>query len=47
MEYKYRLDKGKALLYSAALNGVVAPPLIVVLLLICNNRRIVNERTNQ
>ncbi len=35
----------KALVYSAALNGVVAPPLIV-LLLICNNRTIVGARVN-
>ena len=37
----------KALVYSAALNGIVAPPLIVVLLLICNNKRIVKGRTNR
>ena len=36
----------KALLYSAVLNGLVAPPLIVVLLLICNNRKIVGKRGN-
>jgi Mn2+/Fe2+ NRAMP family transporter len=36
----------KALLYSAVLNGLVAPPLIVVLLLICNNRKIVGENGN-
>jgi NRAMP (natural resistance-associated macrophage protein)-like metal ion transporter len=36
----------KALVYSAALNGIVAPPLIVVLLLICNNRKVVGNRTN-
>ena len=36
----------KALLYSAVLNGLVAPPLIVVLLLICNNRKIVGKNTN-
>jgi len=37
----------KALVYSAALNGIVAPPLVVVLLLICNNKKVVGERTNQ
>ena len=36
----------KALLYSAVLNGLVAPPLIVVLLFICNNRKIVGKNTN-
>jgi len=36
----------KALVYSAALNGVIAPPLIVVLLLICNNKKIMGKRTN-
>jgi Mn2+/Fe2+ NRAMP family transporter len=36
----------KALLYSAVLNGLVAPPLIVVLLLICNNRKIVGTNAN-
>jgi NRAMP (natural resistance-associated macrophage protein)-like metal ion transporter len=36
----------KALVYSAALNGVIAPPVIVVLLLICNNRKIMGSRTN-
>jgi Mn2+/Fe2+ NRAMP family transporter len=36
----------KGLLYSAAINGVVAPPLIVILLLICNNRTIIKDRGN-
>ncbi|MDR3691606.1 MAG: Nramp family divalent metal transporter [Fimbriimonas sp.] len=36
----------KALVYSAALNGIIAPPLIVVLLLICNNSKIMGNRTN-
>jgi NRAMP (natural resistance-associated macrophage protein)-like metal ion transporter len=36
----------KALLYSAVLNGLVAPPMIVVLLLICNNRKIVGKNAN-
>jgi NRAMP (natural resistance-associated macrophage protein)-like metal ion transporter len=36
----------KALLYSAVLNGLVAPPLIVVLLFICNNRKIVGKNAN-
>lgn len=40
------LSPVKALLYSAALNGVTAPPLLVILLLICNNRKIVGNRVN-
>jgi NRAMP (natural resistance-associated macrophage protein)-like metal ion transporter len=36
----------KALVYSAAINGIIAPPLIVVLLLICNNKKIMGNRTN-
>jgi NRAMP (natural resistance-associated macrophage protein)-like metal ion transporter len=36
----------KALVYSAALNGIVAPPLIVILILICNNGKIMGKRTN-
>ena len=36
----------KALLYSAVLNGLIAPPLIVVLLCICNNRKIVGKNAN-
>ena len=36
----------KGLLYSAVLNGVIAPPLIVLLLLICNNRKVVKDRVN-
>ena len=40
------IDPIKALVYSAALNGIVAPPLIVVLILICNNRKIMGDRKN-
>ncbi len=36
----------KALLYSAVLNALVAPPLIVLLLFICNNRKIVGKNAN-
>lgn len=36
----------KGLLYSAALNGVVAPILLVVLMLVCNNPAIVGKRRN-
>ena len=37
----------KGLLYSAALNGIIAPPLIVLLLLACNNRQIFGDRVNK
>jgi Mn2+/Fe2+ NRAMP family transporter len=40
------LSPVKALLYSAVLNGVFAPPLIVVLILVCNNRKIFDKRCN-
>lgn len=46
MNFIHAIDPIKALVYSAALNGVIAPPLIVVLLFICNNVKIVGERTN-
>ncbi len=46
LNFVHRISPVKGLLYSAALNGVVAPPLVVVLLLICNNRRIVKHRRN-
>ena len=47
LNFVHALSPVKALLYSAALNGVVAPPLVVVLLFICNNRRIVKDKTNR
>jgi len=37
----------KALLYSAVLNAVVAPPLILLLLVICNNRKVMGEQSNR
>lgn len=46
MNFVKAISPIKALVYSAALNGIVAPPLIVVLLLICNNKKIMGERTN-
>lgn len=46
LNFVHAISPVKALLYSAALNGVVAPPLIVILLLICNNRKIVGRRSN-
>jgi NRAMP (natural resistance-associated macrophage protein)-like metal ion transporter len=34
------------LYYSAALNGVLAPPLMIIILLISNNKKILGERVN-
>ena len=46
LNFVHSISPVKGLLYSAALNGMVAPPLIVILLLICNNRKIVKDRCN-
>jgi NRAMP (natural resistance-associated macrophage protein)-like metal ion transporter len=46
LNFVHAISPVKALLYSAVLNGLVAPPLIVVLLLICNNRRIMRTHAN-
>jgi Mn2+/Fe2+ NRAMP family transporter len=46
LNFVHVISPVKALLYSAVLNGLVAPPLIVVLLFICNNRKIVGENAN-
>jgi NRAMP (natural resistance-associated macrophage protein)-like metal ion transporter len=46
LNFLHSLSPIKGLLYSAALNGIVAPPLIVLLLFIGNNRRIMGARTN-
>jgi NRAMP (natural resistance-associated macrophage protein)-like metal ion transporter len=46
LNFVHAISPVKALLYSAVLNGLVAPPLIVVLLLICNNRKIVGKHAN-
>jgi NRAMP (natural resistance-associated macrophage protein)-like metal ion transporter len=46
LNFVHSISPVKGLLYSAALNGIVAPPLIVILLLICNNRKIMQERCN-
>ena len=46
LNFVHAISPVKALLYSAVLNGLVAPPLIVVLLLICNNRKIVGKNAN-
>lgn len=46
LNFVHAISPVKALLYSAVLNGLVAPPLIVMLLLICNNRKIVGKHAN-
>ncbi len=46
LNFAHAIDPIKGLLYSAAINGIVAPPLIFVLLLICNNKSIVGKRVN-
>jgi Mn2+/Fe2+ NRAMP family transporter len=46
LNFVHSISPVKALLYSAVLNGLVAPPLIVVLLFICNNRKIVGKNVN-
>ncbi len=46
LNFVHAISPVKALLYSAVLNCLVAPPLIVVLLLICNNRKIVGKNSN-
>ena len=40
------IDPITMLYYSAALNGVLAPPLMVIILLIANNKRILGKQTN-
>ena len=46
MNFISAISPVKALVYSAALNGVVAPPLVVVLLLIGNNSKIIGTSKN-
>ncbi|HEY3413787.1 MAG TPA: Nramp family divalent metal transporter [Armatimonadota bacterium] len=46
LNFVHAISPVKALLYSAVLNGLVAPPLIVILLFICNNRKIVGKNAN-
>jgi Mn2+/Fe2+ NRAMP family transporter len=36
----------RALLWTAVINGFLAPPMLVVIMLIANNPRIMGERTN-
>jgi Mn2+/Fe2+ NRAMP family transporter len=34
------------LYYSAALNGILAPPLMIVILLVANNKKLLGKHTN-
>lgn len=40
------IDPITLLYYSAALNGILAPPLLVIILVIANNKRILGKQTN-
>ncbi len=41
-----RINAMKMLLWSAVMNGVLAPPLIVIILMVCNNEKIMGEYMN-
>ena len=41
-----RINAMKLLLWSAVVNGVLAPPLIVIILMVSNNKKIMGEYTN-
>ncbi len=41
-----KLDSMKMLLWSAVLNGILAPPLIVIILIVCNNSTIMGKYRN-
>jgi Mn2+/Fe2+ NRAMP family transporter len=41
-----KLNAMKMLLWSAVMNGVLAPPLIVIILLVCNNEKIMGKYKN-
>ena len=41
-----RINPMKLLLWSAVVNGVLAPPLIVIILMVSNNEKIMGENTN-
>ncbi len=41
-----KLNAMKMLLWSAVLNGVLAPPLIVIILFVCNNEKIMGDHRN-
>lgn len=46
LNFVHTISPVKALLYSAVVNGLAAPPLIVLILLVANNRRIMGNHTN-
>ena len=46
LNFVKQISPVKALLYSAVINGVFAPPLIIVLMLVCNNREVFGNRCN-
>ena len=46
LNFIHSLSPIKGLLYSAALNGIIAPPLILVLLHVSNNRKVMGNRVN-
>jgi NRAMP (natural resistance-associated macrophage protein)-like metal ion transporter len=41
-----KLNAMKMLLWSAVMNGVLAPPLIVIILMVCNNEKIMGRHRN-
>jgi len=41
-----RLNAMKLLVWSAVMNGVLAPPLIVIILMVCNNEKIMGRYRN-
>jgi NRAMP (natural resistance-associated macrophage protein)-like metal ion transporter len=41
-----RINAMKMLLWSAVMNGVLAPPLIVIILMVCNNEKIMGKYKN-
>ncbi|HEY5086689.1 MAG TPA: Nramp family divalent metal transporter [Gemmatimonadaceae bacterium] len=41
-----KLNAMKMLLWSAVMNGVLAPPLIVIILMVCNNEKIMGRHKN-
>jgi Mn2+/Fe2+ NRAMP family transporter len=41
-----KLDAIKLLVWSAVVNGLLAPPLIVLILVVCNNREVMGDHVN-
>jgi Mn2+/Fe2+ NRAMP family transporter len=40
------IDPISLLLWSAVINGILAPPLIIIVLVICNNTRVMADHRN-